>query len=434
MYLSGAEDAAQLAIYHRGKLVVDVASGFKTLNRTVPLATSDLAHVFSVGKVLESLVVAMLVDQGKLELSEPIARNVWPAFAANGKENITVRDLMQHRAGLASLDGGGFDLRALSTRLGTREFDDVLARTRPSTATNVTGYHALSRGLFLDAIVRRVSRFDLLEFIAREVLLTLDEALDGDEAEARASNAPRCEVYLGDVSLGDRVGEHSAVPTWYALLVVMPQLLLPEALTRLVYRDQLSRMLPHERRVARKVFGEVLGLSAETPTSRAFKMTLDGKRILVRCVRALARSHTQHTSDTVGRGNENAAVSREQNDVGSGGVERALARSHCIRTIAWCVRVRAAQACDGPHTAGGGKLLVSSEYQAAIRTDERAAFDEHLELHVRYTDVGWSRDTYRAGWIGWWGVGGASLFWNNDLRMSIAYVPVSIDVFDGWRA
>ena len=56
--------------------------------------------MFSAGKSVAAILIAIMVDQGHLQYDEPIA-SYWPAFAQNGKERIRLRDLMRHESGLA---------------------------------------------------------------------------------------------------------------------------------------------------------------------------------------------------------------------------------------------------------------------------------------------------------------------------------------------
>ena len=66
---------------------------------TQEYGADSLAIIFSSGKSIASILIAMLVDKGLLKYNEPIA-TYWPEFAKNGKDKITVADLMRHEAGL----------------------------------------------------------------------------------------------------------------------------------------------------------------------------------------------------------------------------------------------------------------------------------------------------------------------------------------------
>jgi CubicO group peptidase (beta-lactamase class C family) len=92
--IATAEDQleAQLAIYHHGTLVVDLWTG--------PAITADTQlGVYSVSKGAAHLVVAMLVQDGVLNLDQKVS-HYWPEFAAEGKGDLLLRDLLAHRSGL----------------------------------------------------------------------------------------------------------------------------------------------------------------------------------------------------------------------------------------------------------------------------------------------------------------------------------------------
>ena len=94
----GEEHACQLAVYVDGELFCDLAAGADA--RTVfPL--------FSAGKGVMITAVLRLVERGVLELDAPVAR-YWPEFAVNGKEKITLRDVLTHRAGMHILPPATF--------------------------------------------------------------------------------------------------------------------------------------------------------------------------------------------------------------------------------------------------------------------------------------------------------------------------------------
>ncbi len=135
---------AQVAVHVDGERVVDLVSGTLDADALVP--------VFSSSKGATAIVVAMLVQQGRLDLDAPVMR-YWPEFAANGKDAVTVRQLLSHQAGLPGVDGG-FTLEE------TWEHDSLAARLaaqrpywRPGAACM---YHALTIGTLADELVRRV--------------------------------------------------------------------------------------------------------------------------------------------------------------------------------------------------------------------------------------------------------------------------------------
>src|SRR5690349_10172192 len=91
-----ADYEGQLCAYVRGRRVVDLWAGAEA---------DSLYGVFSSTKGAAHLVVALLVQDGTLELDRKVTY-YWPEFAAEGKGAVTLRDLLAHRAGLVGIDAG----------------------------------------------------------------------------------------------------------------------------------------------------------------------------------------------------------------------------------------------------------------------------------------------------------------------------------------
>ncbi|WP_328475239.1 beta-lactamase family protein [Actinoplanes sp. NBC_00393] len=89
---------SQLAAYADGRLAVDLWAGPQVSNET-------LTGVYSSTKGAATVVVALLAQEGLVEIDEPVAR-YWPEFAAAGKDTITVREVLTHRSGVIGVDGG----------------------------------------------------------------------------------------------------------------------------------------------------------------------------------------------------------------------------------------------------------------------------------------------------------------------------------------
>jgi CubicO group peptidase (beta-lactamase class C family) len=64
--------------------------------------------VFSATKGMASTVIHRLADRGLIDCDTPVA-HYWPQFAANGKAELSVRQVMHHQAGLSSLRGATLD-------------------------------------------------------------------------------------------------------------------------------------------------------------------------------------------------------------------------------------------------------------------------------------------------------------------------------------
>jgi CubicO group peptidase (beta-lactamase class C family) len=96
---SGVEVGAAVALTLDGKPIVDLWAGHADKEKTRPWTRDTLVNVYSTTKGLTAICAHRLVDQGKLDIDAPVAKD-WPEFAAEGKEKIPVRFLLCHRAGL----------------------------------------------------------------------------------------------------------------------------------------------------------------------------------------------------------------------------------------------------------------------------------------------------------------------------------------------
>ena len=93
-----------LSVYIEGRPVVDVWTGWSDRSGEQAWTADTGAMVFSATKGIAVAVIHRLVDRGLLSYDEPVA-TYWPEFGASGKDEITVRDVLRHRAGLSHLKG-----------------------------------------------------------------------------------------------------------------------------------------------------------------------------------------------------------------------------------------------------------------------------------------------------------------------------------------
>lgn len=144
---------ASCAVYVCGRPVVDIWAGIADA-RTGRAWTEDTAAViFSCSKGILAICAYVLVEEGRLDLDAPVAR-YWPEFAQHGKEAITVRWLLSHRAGLPALD---WDL----TRPDVLAWEPVIRAVEaqsplwpPGTAHS---YHAMTYGWMIGEVIRRIT-------------------------------------------------------------------------------------------------------------------------------------------------------------------------------------------------------------------------------------------------------------------------------------
>ncbi|PKV93426.1 CubicO group peptidase (beta-lactamase class C family) [Amycolatopsis echigonensis] len=153
-----ADGSAQLAAYHRGEQVVDLWTG-------QDIDGDSLLGAYSASKGAAHLTVALLVQDGVLDLDQRVS-HYWPEFAAEGKQDVTLRDLLAHRGGLVGSDEG-FSRADLAD---DRVVAERLARQRPFWRPgSAFGYHALVVGALSGEVVRRATGRTLQEHFADRV-------------------------------------------------------------------------------------------------------------------------------------------------------------------------------------------------------------------------------------------------------------------------
>jgi CubicO group peptidase (beta-lactamase class C family) len=149
----GAEMGASCAVYHRGRLVVDLYGGTADAPARRPWTADTVSIGFSVSKGLMALCGYLAQQRGLLDFDAPVA-TVWPEFAANGKQDIVIRDVFAHRAGLMALDA---DL-SLADVLAWDPVIRAIEAQRPLwTPGTAFAYHALTFGWLTGEILRRVT-------------------------------------------------------------------------------------------------------------------------------------------------------------------------------------------------------------------------------------------------------------------------------------
>ena len=99
---SGKECGCQLAVYHNGKLLYDLASGWTDESREKAVDTETLFPIFSVGKGIMTTLIHVLHEEGLIDYDAPVT-HYWKEYGKNGKEKTLVKDILSHRAGIAHL-------------------------------------------------------------------------------------------------------------------------------------------------------------------------------------------------------------------------------------------------------------------------------------------------------------------------------------------
>ena len=139
-------------VYHRGKKVVDLWGGVRNKLTGEPWEQDTMVVVHSASKGLAAMTLAIAHSRGWLDYDKPVCA-YWPEFAQQGKETITVRQLLAHQAGLFAFDEPvDRSVVADLDRLAV-----VLARQKPAWEPGTRqAYHALTLGFYEGELLRRI--------------------------------------------------------------------------------------------------------------------------------------------------------------------------------------------------------------------------------------------------------------------------------------
>ena len=191
---------AALCIRIGGETVVDVWAGVADKDGHEAWHTDTIANLFSCTKPFAAVTALQLVEEGRLELDAPIAR-IWPEFAAAGKGQITLRQLLCHRAGLPAIRENLpaealYDWQAMTT---------ALANEAPwwDPRSGVHGYAPITYGWLIGEPIRRADRREPGVSVAQRVSrpLGLDFHIGLDDAEFhRVAHISRSKGNLGDAA------------------------------------------------------------------------------------------------------------------------------------------------------------------------------------------------------------------------------------------
>ena len=374
------EDKAQLCIYVQDQCVVDLWA------HPADEAAFDgdaLINVFSSGKSLESIAMAWLVSEGRLQLTDPVIQ-YWPEYAAEDKARQTIADVMRHEAGLAALNQS-LDPRDLHRdRLKDNKIGAILAahptQYRAGGAEARRDYHALSRGWIANEIFRRADAQGrtIGEFFETEIRGPFNADLHIGVANEDLDRIAR----LQPVS----IGKHLRYSAW------------PFAKTRKTHNNLwvlLGRLFNFAWRALLSPGMRPKAAFKDLPTIQAFNHPL------------IIQGETPS------------------------------ANAHCsARGLA---RIGAALAMGG---SSQGKTLLKPEAWQALHAEP---ITRDMNIQTSFTQGGvayFSQDNMgpgamnqalnqgREGFYGWMGLGGSIFQWHPEKQISIAFVPTSLHMLD----
>jgi CubicO group peptidase (beta-lactamase class C family) len=184
-FADGLEHGASVAVVLNGEIVAELWGGHADAAQTKPYAADTLVNVWSCTKGVVATAVAIAVERGLLRYDEPIAK-LWPAFAAHGKDKVTLGHVLSHTAGVNGFGAGFRDEMLFDWQAATALLADLSPNWEPGKRC---AYHALTYGHLAGEVLRRATGHTVGAFIRTEIAQVMDADFHIGVSEA---NEPRC--------------------------------------------------------------------------------------------------------------------------------------------------------------------------------------------------------------------------------------------------
>lgn len=152
-FATHGEVGASVCVHVDDRVVVDLWGGRADGTGSRAFGPDTLVDVFSVGKSLVALLAAQRIDRGELDPGEPVHRR-WPAFARAGKEDVTLRHLLTHQAGLPAVRRRLPPDAMLDWELMAGALADQRPWWEPGSGH---GYHVNTFGFLVGEVLRRTT-------------------------------------------------------------------------------------------------------------------------------------------------------------------------------------------------------------------------------------------------------------------------------------
>jgi CubicO group peptidase (beta-lactamase class C family) len=167
---AGRDVGAAVAVWHRGAPVVDLWAGHTDRAREHAWQQDTLCCGFSITKAMTAICILQAVADGHLRLDDRVA-DYWPEFTANGKQEVTLRQLLSHRAGLV----GFHDPMPRDLYFDWTATTQALAAEHPWWPPGERhGYHARTYGFLLGEVLHRATGLTVGEWFRQRIAVPYD--------------------------------------------------------------------------------------------------------------------------------------------------------------------------------------------------------------------------------------------------------------------
>jgi CubicO group peptidase (beta-lactamase class C family) len=177
LYQTGLHPAIALCVRKNGRVIIDRSIGHSRGNAPGEAGTEKviatpktLFNLFSASKAITAMLIHLLDEKRLLHLDDPVAEYI-PEFAQNGKDWVTIRHVLTHRAGIPTLPSEHIDPNLLTE---PKRIVTLLCQSKPTSKPGRRlAYHALTGGYILGELIERVTGKDPRRFLQDEVLAPL---------------------------------------------------------------------------------------------------------------------------------------------------------------------------------------------------------------------------------------------------------------------
>jgi CubicO group peptidase (beta-lactamase class C family) len=210
LYATGMHPGLTLTLRRHGQVVLKRAIGHARGNgpgdrdeQPVPMTPETPVCLYSASKAMAAMPVHLLSERKQLSLLDPVSHYV-PAFGQNGKKDITIYQLLCHKAGIPTINVKGVD--AAELLLDTKEVLRLLYASAPERPGHHHAYHALTAGFVVADLVEKVSGQSFRSFFRKNIsrplgLRTLDFGARGRVLQRLARNYVSGFRFAGPVDL-----------------------------------------------------------------------------------------------------------------------------------------------------------------------------------------------------------------------------------------
>ena len=161
----GLHPGAGLAVYRHGKLVLDLQAGVASQESDQPVMPDTMFVLFSSTKAMTAACLHILWERDQLAWDDPVASH-WPGFAKNGKDGITIRQVLSHQGGFPETPGELHWSKWQDWDAVVEAMENITPEYAPG---QVMAYHPRNYGWVIGELVRCIDGRTFDRFLREEI-------------------------------------------------------------------------------------------------------------------------------------------------------------------------------------------------------------------------------------------------------------------------